>query len=87
MRKLLIAAGALLATALGVIAYRRRRRPLAAAPAAAPFDLVIVEADLVELPAMGLASVDPQPITQIAGEGIDLETAPGTSELADEPRS
>jgi hypothetical protein len=87
MRKVLIAAGALLATALGVIAYRRWRRPLAAAPAAAPFDLVILEADLVELPAMGLASVDPQPMTQIAGEGIDLDTTPGASELPGEPRS
>jgi hypothetical protein len=85
MKKILIAAGAVVAAALGVIAYRRLRRTLAA-PAMAPLDLVILEADLVELPAMGLASVDPGPMTQIAGEGIDLETAPGVSQLADEPR-
>lgn len=83
MRKLFVLAGVLVAAAAGVIFYRRSRRPLAAAPDATPEpfpamdpDLVITDADLVELPAMGISAVDPEPITQIAGEGIDLDAAP-----------
>jgi len=58
-----------------------------AEPAAAPEDLAVFDAEvLVELEGMGISEIDPQPITQIAGEGIDLDTAPGVELLADEPQ-
>lgn len=64
MRKLLLMGVSLVVTTAAVLVARKRR--------AVPRN---------ERPAdwfhMGIADVDPQPITQIAGEGVDLPTVPG----------
>lgn len=75
MTKLLALAG-LVWTA--ILIDRRRQRRLGGRPGDAwgsdakdrfgvPLDAVVVEAELVT----GIADVDPEPLTQVAGEGID----------------
>jgi hypothetical protein len=91
MRTLWIVLGGLAAAATaGAVVYvvRNRRREVESADDVVPFD--IVEAELIEvdvIPVMGISAVDPGPITQTAGEGIDLDTAPGASQLPNEPVS
>lgn len=61
-------------TAAIVYAVRKRRHAAVEPETQDPFD--IVEAELIEveaIPVMGISAVDPGPITQTAGEGIDLD--------------
>ena len=69
----------------GILVERARQRRQLGAPAlgglgAAP----VMDADIVQH--MGIAEVDPEPLTQIAGEGIDLDANEAAHQRTPAPR-
>jgi hypothetical protein len=84
MRKLVIIVVASAVTGMIVRGVLRKMRARTSAPPMEMPDanLGTVETPFVdELVVVGIADVDPQPMTQISGEGVDLDTAAGADEL------
>jgi hypothetical protein len=77
MKTLLKLIGLVGIVATAILVDRRRRKPLLEPVLRTPHD--IVDAEII----LGIAEIDPEPLTQVAGEGIDPDA---TREAHEGPR-